>query len=176
MVLSEVFFDVLACVAALETDIENGMQSTRAIHARSSICFYFTARRQPRTLMFANLKAMRAKLIAIALAAGIGIAQEQDVAPRPKFAWRPSNATLVAHVVWLSVFTGTFDVHVEWTADQSTPGLTAPGLPPAAPEAADPNGKSIFTVLQEQLGLKLESAKAHVEFLVIDRLERPSEN
>lgn len=72
--------------------------------------------------------------------------------------------------------TGMFDVHVEWTADQSTPGFVAPGSPPATPGAADPNSKSIFTALQEQLGLKLESTKGPVEFLVIDRLERPSEN
>lgn len=72
-------------------------------------------------------------------------------------------------------FTGTFDVHLEWTADQVTPGLIAPGLPPV-PDAADPNGRSIFASIQEQLGLKLESTKAPVEVLVIDRLERPSEN
>jgi uncharacterized protein (TIGR03435 family) len=73
-------------------------------------------------------------------------------------------------------FAGTFDVHVEWAPDQSTPGILAPDLGPPDDGGADPNGKSIFTVLQEQLGLKLESSKAPVEFLVIDRLERPSEN
>lgn len=72
-------------------------------------------------------------------------------------------------------FTSRFDAHAEWTADQSTPGLVAPGLPPDA-ASTDPNGKSIFTALQEQLGLRLESTKGPVEFLVIDHLERPSEN
>ena len=37
-------------------------------------------------------------------------------------------------------------------------------------------GPSIFTAVQEQLGLKLESKKAPVEFLIIDHVEKPSEN
>jgi uncharacterized protein (TIGR03435 family) len=41
---------------------------------------------------------------------------------------------------------------------------------------ADPTGLSIFTAVREQLGLKLESAKAPVEILVIDHVEQPSEN
>lgn len=39
-----------------------------------------------------------------------------------------------------------------------------------------PDGPSIFSALQEQLGLKLESKKASVEFLIIDHIERPSGN
>ena len=48
------------------------------------------------------------------------------------------------------------------------PGMDAP--PPTDSET------SVFTAVQEQLGLKLESAKGLVETLVIDHVERPSAN
>jgi uncharacterized protein (TIGR03435 family) len=65
---------------------------------------------------------------------------------------------------------GLFDVDLEWTPDQ------LPRQPPDDPEPLriDPNGPSLFTALQEQLGLKLESTRGPVEVLVIDRAEKPS--
>jgi uncharacterized protein (TIGR03435 family) len=64
--------------------------------------------------------------------------------------------------------TGNFDVDLTWTPDQM-PQLS--DVPPI-----DPNGPSIFTAIQEQLGLKLESAKGPVDVLVIDHVEHPTEN
>ena len=44
------------------------------------------------------------------------------------------------------------------------------------PNPAADSGPSIFTAVQEQLGLKLIRERNRVEFLVIDRIERPTEN
>jgi uncharacterized protein (TIGR03435 family) len=65
---------------------------------------------------------------------------------------------------------GQYDVTLKFTPD-NIPGGTVPGFP-----AVDPNGPSIFTALQEQLGLKLDSQRAPVNVLVVDRAERPTEN
>jgi bla regulator protein BlaR1 len=70
--------------------------------------------------------------------------------------------------------TGRFNFRIEFAPDEATPFFrTAGGDPAAAPE---PTGPSIFTALQQQLGLKLERATGPVEFLVIDHIEKPSEN
>jgi hypothetical protein len=71
--------------------------------------------------------------------------------------------------------TGNYDVDLQWTSDQMPQGLRGdppPGAPPLP--AIDPNGPSIFTAVQEQLGLKLESTKGPVDVLVIDRAEQPT--
>ena len=68
---------------------------------------------------------------------------------------------------------GLYNFHLEFTPDESTPWL----IPPGGAAPSDPaGGPSIFTAIQEQLGLKLESAKGPGETLVIDSVERPSEN
>ena len=75
-------------------------------------------------------------------------------------------------------FAGTFDVHLEFSREGTQPmgaaGFGTPGAPPIA--LPDNNGPTIFTALQEQLGLKLESQKGPADFLVIDHAEKPSDN
>ena len=66
--------------------------------------------------------------------------------------------------------TGRFDFDLEWTPLVAPPGAVAPGVPP------DAAGPTLFTALQEQLGLKLESTKETVSVLVIDSVNRPSPN
>jgi bla regulator protein BlaR1 len=83
-----------------------------------------------------------------------------------------AGAILRRPVIDKTGFTGTFDINLEWTTDQN-PAAGPDGTGPASTDAAGP---SIFTVLQEQLGLKLESAKGPVEVLVVDHLEKPDAN
>jgi uncharacterized protein (TIGR03435 family) len=75
---------------------------------------------------------------------------------------------------------GKYDIELNWTPDESEAGMFR-GPTGGNPAAANPTppesiGPSLFTALQEQLGLKLESTKGPVEVLVIDHIERPSEN
>jgi uncharacterized protein (TIGR03435 family) len=72
--------------------------------------------------------------------------------------------------------TGPYEVDLKWTPDQMPQGGGAGpggGAPPGIPPI-DPNGPSIFTAVQEQLGLKLDSTKAPVDVLVIDHVEPPT--
>jgi len=67
---------------------------------------------------------------------------------------------------------GRYDIALKWTPDFGQ----APPLRPDAPPA-DPNGPSIFTAVQDQLGLRLESTKGPLDVLVIDKvLKTPTEN
>jgi bla regulator protein blaR1 len=75
---------------------------------------------------------------------------------------------------------GTYDITLQWTPDANPPStIGAAGAGPNTPDAAAPadtSGATIFTALEEQLGLKLESQKGPVDVIVIDHVEEPSEN
>ena len=67
---------------------------------------------------------------------------------------------------------GYFDVDLQFTPDR-IPNF-GPGGPPPGMPAIDPNAASIYAAMQEQLGPKLESQRAPIDVLVIDRVETPT--
>lgn len=62
---------------------------------------------------------------------------------------------------------GRYELTLKWATDEGGAGTGG--------SSADA-GPSIFTAIQEQLGLKLESGKGPIPILVVDHLEKPSEN
>jgi uncharacterized protein (TIGR03435 family) len=62
---------------------------------------------------------------------------------------------------------GTFDVDLTFAPLDAASSPDAPSVS---------NAPALFTALQEQLGLKLESQRGPVEVLVVDRVEQPTEN
>lgn len=66
---------------------------------------------------------------------------------------------------------GEFDFELQFSPPPTTGSVDA-GVPVAPLDDA----ASVFTALQEQLGLKLESTRGPVELLVIDSAEQPAEN
>ena len=89
--------------------------------------------------------------------------------PMPEFI-RILSMALGSPVIDKTGFTQLFDVRLDFLPDETTAALPAP---PSPPDDANP---SILFAIQQQLGLKLESTKGPVEVLVIDRVERPTEN
>jgi bla regulator protein blaR1 len=75
--------------------------------------------------------------------------------------------------------TGTYDFALHWTPDDAPPQIAAgaesgqPGNDGAPQTNTSP---SLVTALEEQLGLKLESQKGPVDVIVVDHVDRPSEN
>jgi len=61
--------------------------------------------------------------------------------------------------------TGRFDLDLRWTPDQGTANV-----------GALTDGTSLFTAIQEQLGLRLDARQAPVEVLIVESAERPTED
>ena len=87
------------------------------------------------------------------------------------------SGTVGPPVIDKTGYTADFDFHLEFTRDVTA---SQPNFPPPGPTGlatpGDAPGPSIFTALQEQLGLKLEATKGPVEILIIDHAERASAN
>jgi uncharacterized protein (TIGR03435 family) len=80
----------------------------------------------------------------------------------PQFAQAISSYT-DRPVVDKTGLTGHYDFKLDWFLDSKN-------------SAVDPGGPTVFTAVQQQLGLKLEPRKAPVDILIIDHAEKPSEN
>jgi len=81
------------------------------------------------------------------------------------------GAVLDRPVVNQTTIEGRYDFTLDWMADEFQ--FASFGPAPPQPDTGKPN---IFQAFQEQLGLKLESTKAPAEVMVIDKLEKPSDN
>jgi uncharacterized protein (TIGR03435 family) len=112
-----------------------------------------------------------------------------QVGPESIIAWGQPVSSLVGPlsgvagrlVVDKTGITGRYYIKLTWNPSSGGAGLDSGptpehGEPGGTPADANLSGPSIFTALQEQLGLKLRSAKGPVEVLVVDHVERPSEN
>jgi uncharacterized protein (TIGR03435 family) len=90
-------------------------------------------------------------------------------ATMPLLASMLQRSVLDRPVVDQTGLTGAFDFDLEWTPDESQ-------FEGRIPVPVDMTKPGLFTAIQEQLGLRLEALTGPVEVLVIDRVERPSEN
>ena len=92
-----------------------------------------------------------------------------------------------ATVVDRTELKGNYDFTLEWAPDEGggptmtgslpmTMRMPAAGLPPDSSTPQEGSGPSIFTALEEQLGLRLEARKQPVDAIVIDHIEQPSPN
>jgi len=72
-------------------------------------------------------------------------------------------------VVDKTAITGRYHLMLQWTPDDAAGPPLLNGVP-------DPSRPTLFTALEEQLGLRLEPAKGPVQVLVIDHVEMPSAN
>ncbi|MBZ5604970.1 MAG: TIGR03435 family protein [Acidobacteriia bacterium] len=87
------------------------------------------------------------------------------------------STILGRNVVDKTGLTGRYDIKMSWTPEDGEGGLfrgPRPDGPP--PPASGDSGPSLFTAIQEQLGLRLDSQKGPVDLIVVDHVDKPSEN
>jgi uncharacterized protein (TIGR03435 family) len=114
-----------------------------------------------------NLKRNKDGSESLLFPTGVGQYRATDVS-MPYLAWTLSRFPDVGRVVIdRTGLPGGYDFDLRFT-------MTPVGQNPA--DAPPEAGPSVFTALKEQLGLKLEPAREAVDFFIIDRAERPSEN
>jgi uncharacterized protein (TIGR03435 family) len=93
-----------------------------------------------------------------------------------EFAGRVLSGQAGRVVVDKTGLAGRYDLHLEFARDLSAGSVQLNGVGQPAPPLADSAGPSIFTALQEQLGLRLSPDKAPLNVMVIDSIQKPTEN
>jgi uncharacterized protein (TIGR03435 family) len=104
---------------------------------------------------------------------GLGVLPVTN-ATMPDFAGVMQLAVLDRPVVDRTNLQGRYDFTLTWTPDETQFASFGVRIPPPSGAADAP--PALFTAVQEQIGLRFESVRAPVEVMVIDRVERPSEN
>jgi uncharacterized protein (TIGR03435 family) len=90
---------------------------------------------------------------------------------------RMLSAQLHRTVIDKTGLTGSFDYKLDWSPDDAPPAMAKAGdAAPVETASSENSGPSLFTALEEQLGLKLESSRGPVDVVVIDQLEQPTAN
>jgi uncharacterized protein (TIGR03435 family) len=84
------------------------------------------------------------------------------------FTWVMQRSALDRPVVDRTGLSGRYDFDLEWSPDETQ---FDGNVPPRNPDEPD-----LFTAMQQQLGLRLEATKGPIDALVIDQVQRPSEN
>jgi uncharacterized protein (TIGR03435 family) len=72
--------------------------------------------------------------------------------------------------------TGSFALDLQWRPDQAATMGAGPDIPTNPNSAGDHLPTSIFTAMQEQLGLRLRPAKGSIEMIIVDHAEHPTTN
>ena len=90
------------------------------------------------------------------------------------FARLMQEAVLDRPVVDKTGLTDRFNFELKWTPDETQFASMGARVPPPTDTPNAPPG--LFTAIQEEIGLKLDATKAPVDVIVIDHIEKPSEN
>ncbi|HKT80644.1 MAG TPA: TIGR03435 family protein [Vicinamibacterales bacterium] len=103
---------------------------------------------------------------------GLGVLPARN-ASMANFAGVMQSAVLDRPVVDQTNLEGRYDFTLNWTPDETQFGGLGIRVPPPSDTAAAPG---LFTAVQEQLGLRFESTRAPADVIVIDRLDKPTED
>ena len=103
---------------------------------------------------------------------GVGVLRVNNAAISD-FTSLMQSAVLDRPVVDHTGLTGRYDFTLKWTPDEAQLAQMGMKAPPTEAADAPPN---LFTALPEELGLRMESTRTPVEVLVIEKVEKPSDN